>query len=382
MSLFPVYINENGTALPEDGFYYVVASNGVFVHKEVELASLLVKSNKPIPGLDEIKSAVRLKVPKIPLDIFHKTLYFFRRVYDKYSSEAAIILYYDPDTRQYAIYCPEQDVSGGSVNYDRDDNLDNPERIAELRKFRGDDANWGNSRGFRKVGTIHSHCNFSAFHSGTDIHDEIYFDGVHITIGHVNSNDVSITSSLVNNSNRFEIDPIQVISGVQSTKENENLLTKAVGFWKSWNSPRYIMKLTAEEQTAYESQIEEEIEKEWLPKVQKKTSHFFHQAVGRRKKKKRIMGFHTPGSSEAAGGMIKIVGGKSGDFSNRFLKKVRRAARILREFQDTLTDSQVNHHANILRQFFKRDVTDNDIDLVLELDKKGLPQDAEEKAQS
>ena len=44
------------------------------------------------------------------------------------------------------------------------------------------------SEGYTIFGTIHSHCDFSAFHSGIDDADEHGFDGVHVTIGNVNGN--------------------------------------------------------------------------------------------------------------------------------------------------------------------------------------------------
>ncbi|NDH07532.1 hypothetical protein EBX93_16715 [bacterium] len=50
---------------------------------------------------------------------------------------------------------------------------------------------------------FNSHCDFSAFHSGTDQADESTFDGIHITLGHVNRNDFSIVASLAFSDNRF-----------------------------------------------------------------------------------------------------------------------------------------------------------------------------------
>ena len=75
------------------------------------------------------------------------------------------------DLKSWEVEVPEQKVSGGGVSYERNDE--------EIQKFE--------EMGFVLVGSVHSHCEMGAFHSSTDDADEFNFDGLHITIGKINS---------------------------------------------------------------------------------------------------------------------------------------------------------------------------------------------------
>jgi len=114
---------------------------------------------------------ISINVPKIPASVIDEVLNFFRSVYNEHDSEAAVLLWYNNKQKKWYVEVPEQTVSGASVDYKRDEQ--------ESIKLQ--------SRNFFIVGTIHSHCNMDAFHSGTDDDDEFSFDGIHITIGHINS---------------------------------------------------------------------------------------------------------------------------------------------------------------------------------------------------
>ena len=63
------------------------------------------------------------------------------------------------------------------------------------------------------AGTIHSHAAMSAFHSGTDDHDEQFFDGVHITIGKLDSVP-EYSCSLVVHGKRAMFDASQLVDGM------------------------------------------------------------------------------------------------------------------------------------------------------------------------
>lgn len=121
--------------------------------------------------VDVEEGIVEIHLPKIPKDIINEIIDFFRYVYDLHSSEAIILLWYNFDTKQWELEIPIQVTTRASADYERD-----PKEEDYLR-----------SRGFTFVGTIHSHGNMGAFHSGTDDHDEFGLDGLHITIGHVMS---------------------------------------------------------------------------------------------------------------------------------------------------------------------------------------------------
>lgn len=387
--MFPVYVYEKGKELPNDGFYYVIAKNGAFVHKETDMCSMFV----PAPRFEEEKmqeldARITFKFPKLPFAIFWQALYFFRKVWDTHKGEAEVNIYYHPGTREYALCCHEQEVSGGGVHYGKEDLSDAAQREA-LQKFRKDSGEWGNSKGYRKVGSIHSHCNFSAFHSATDIHDEEDFDGVHITLGHVDCEAISISASLVANATRFKVNPDDVIANIQETEESEG--------WFAKKSERWIPDLTPEQVSEIEAKISPEVLNEWMPKVKKYSYHFFrgwgsdypthtqtgwqvsesdyqHDEDHRGKNKTQFtptlpidFGYGTPNTE------IRY-------YPRKILKKVKRAAKFLTPLQSR-TDNLEGEMAErvdaallILKKFFRKDhIADEDIELASKIDmEKGL----------
>lgn len=105
-----------------------------------------------------------LTIPRIPVALLHQTIEFFRKVYDKQQTEAAVLIRYNP-TRGHYVEVPEQDLSGGGVKYKADPTNTDPIVI-----------------------DIHSHHTMAPFFSGVDDRDEqsTQFYGVvgHIEISH------------------------------------------------------------------------------------------------------------------------------------------------------------------------------------------------------
>jgi hypothetical protein len=212
MSLFafPVYLAANGFVPPESGTYYLVAKDGIYLRTERLHGSSLVKV-KSIPFLDEANLNTKFTLPNIPAKIVHQAKTFFRAVFDNHQSESYLTLFYSKKLNDYNLWCPKQTVSYGSVNYDRTDTVP----VDERDYFGSEGSGW------QMVGTIHSHCDFSAFHSGTDEADEASFDGIHLTFGHVNSDKFSIASSICFNDNRTKMNPLDVADGLISDSEEE-----------------------------------------------------------------------------------------------------------------------------------------------------------------
>ena len=210
LPLFPVYLASNGFVPPEKGTYYLVAKDGIYMRVERLHGSSLVKV-KEIPFLDAAERQVTFDLPKISGLVMAQAKTFFKSVFEKHRSESYLTLYYSKKLEQYRLWCPKQTVSYASVNYDRTDGVP-----VEERNYLGNDGD-----GWQMVGTIHSHCDFSAFHSGTDEADEATFDGVHLTFGHVPRDRFSIASSLCFNNNRTKVDPSFVASGITEPVSEE-----------------------------------------------------------------------------------------------------------------------------------------------------------------
>ena len=278
LALFPVYLYEEGFEPPKTGTYYLVAKGGIYLHKETKAGNALVKTNS-IPWLEEPSMEFRLKLPKIPGRIIGQALNFFRMVFDKYRSESYVTLLYSAKLNQYRLWCPKQKVSHGSVNYDRTDQPDYEDRMTN---------DW------QMCGTIHSHCDFSAFHSGTDTHDEASFDGIHITLGHVNKSEFSMCASVAINDQRETLEPEQCCNGVIRVPTKETKYSKYMTF-----SDAYYFDLELPEEDAQGLVADlETIENEWMPKVEKETWSFF----GSGKKKASWEEIAGDGGSEWRGG--------------------------------------------------------------------------------
>jgi hypothetical protein len=275
LPLFPVYFYEKGKKLPENGIYYVIAENGIFVKVQHAVGEGLVKA-EGIPWLEKVTPEVKMTLPQIPARIIKQAHTFFRKVWDKYQSESYVQLYYSQELNQYRLHCPAQTVSFSSVNYDRADQFSYEERAGSASTDINKSLRW------TMAGTIHSHCNFSAFHSGTDTGDEETFDGIHITLGHVNRDEFSMVASVAINGNRTQLDPLNCVIGISNVENtNHNNFKKTNSNFHSsfmMNSTRvdqFFSLTLSEEESKNVNSDAEMIEVEWMPKVNKEAPQNF-----------------------------------------------------------------------------------------------------------
>lgn len=198
--MFPVYFVDQDpkeTGLPADDICYLVTKKGIFLKKKVGYIESVAPVDK-ISFLEEIQPDAKMDINPIEAEDAVQVFTFFRAVYNLHRAESATILFYNSQTGQYKIEAPHQKVSGGGVNYARGSVMVD---------------------GYDMVGTIHSHANFNAFHSGTDKADEKSFDGLHITFGHVADDQFSISCSIVANGYRVIVDPKLYIKGLKEVQK-------------------------------------------------------------------------------------------------------------------------------------------------------------------
>ncbi|MBI2632986.1 MAG: hypothetical protein HYW78_01175 [Parcubacteria group bacterium] len=197
--LFPVYFKDEQFQEPNDTIYYIIAKNGVFQVKKTKffVSSTLVfesKNKREIEWLHPHKSSIKLALQKkIPFERIAQVMSFFKDVYQKYHSEAIVIMYWFEKDERYEMKAPNQKVAPGRLPY------------YEVGK---------NPDGAVRVGTIHSHGRIDAFHSNIDHADEENDDGIHITIGNIDTI-VSISCSIMADGERQIIDVDDIIEGNQ-----------------------------------------------------------------------------------------------------------------------------------------------------------------------
>lgn len=190
-SLVPLSGSEQDLPEPENGPYYVATREGYFVMQRQHWGRFLTPV-KEIPTLPEQQNSWLWynAQPQLPPEIVSQAWGFFRFVYQLQKTEAMVDITWHRK-HGYRLFVPKQDVHHGGVKAER-----NPEHYQP---------------GSRVVGTIHSHCNFAAYHSGTDTHDADGHDGLHMTIGHVLDDKLDIAVMLSQGGERWEKVPLEKI---------------------------------------------------------------------------------------------------------------------------------------------------------------------------
>jgi hypothetical protein len=254
IQLYPVYLNSVGFKAPDKGTYYLVCQNGTYLRAERAFGSAFVKV-KDLPFLQSSPASFSYDLPPLPGRIIASAKKFFETVFKQHRSESYLTLMYSHKLKEYRLWCPKQEVSYASVDYERLDTVPFSESVGNP-----DGPQW------QDIGTIHSHCDFSAFHSGTDISDEDSFDGLHITIGHVNDLDFSLVSSLSVCQQRKEVDPLTVIDGIAAERQDmvEEKGSRG-GVWMRRES-RYQLSLSQEDKEWCDQNLQAIVD-EWMTKV-------------------------------------------------------------------------------------------------------------------
>ena len=137
-------------------FNYVLQPDGLWEIRNVQAGWLVrrrEKFTKPLPGFVEEKRE-DYGVPrygKIPAALYWQIVSFFKEICNDSGDEVYVQTFWNPATNAYENHVPKQIVSGASVRYERDQDL---EARCPL------------------VVETHSHNNMSAFFSGVDNADE------------------------------------------------------------------------------------------------------------------------------------------------------------------------------------------------------------------
>jgi hypothetical protein len=203
-----VFINDGTSQVPPEATRaMIVASDGIFQLKRIVLGGLPVieavtrmgegwDGDGLLPwGGPSLRLGFAEKIPQI---VLQQAVSFFRAVFDRFQTEAIVLLWYAPgapEGQRWQIMAPEQTVDPAHCHYD--------------------DPGAAPS-GWYCAGTIHSHGGMGSFHSGVDDHDEDHRDGIHITVGRVNSL-VEFAVSVMVNGERFKLELADVVAGVQPT---------------------------------------------------------------------------------------------------------------------------------------------------------------------
>lgn len=166
----------------------VIKDGKVYEPVETELFTSYVPSTKFV--VDKKEPVTVWKGPKIPWALWEQVVSFLRWTQKEFKAEAMMMFYYNRKSKEWAAWPFPQQPAGMTIKH-----LPDHPMFAEDRKKFGND--------WVQLGTIHHHCTMKAFQSGTDKDDECDRDGVHITLGNMESKELDIHTR-------------QVFSGMQS----------------------------------------------------------------------------------------------------------------------------------------------------------------------
>lgn len=185
--MFPIVGVDAGletTPLPA----FVVARDGLYLRKR-SLLGLSQTRVSQVAHLPAGREFVDYALPKVPAELMARAVGFFRAVYRRHRTEAAVLLLWRAGSFDLAV--PEQEVSAVSVSFDV--------AAADL------------PAGARLVGTIHSHAAASASASPTDEADEAELDGLHVVVGNFDRPRLGYAAAIVVDGVRFSRPPGRLI---------------------------------------------------------------------------------------------------------------------------------------------------------------------------
>jgi hypothetical protein len=164
-----------------------------------------VSQDKEIPGLIKFGIAHTIKEttgqcsytgPKITPEQWNEVLSFFKWTYDTTKSESQVRGFVNPREKKWGFWAFPQKANTGMTATELPEH---PNTAEDRKQFKDED-------GWIYFMTAHHHCSSGAFQSGTDEENERKQDGLHITIGKIDSPRHDLHARLYYNTMLFEAD--------------------------------------------------------------------------------------------------------------------------------------------------------------------------------
>lgn len=205
----PIYIKTSSEECwPEDSFFYILGSNGLFLCRNQEFFSSSIPMEGGPSVLQEQEAFLKILYPQLPRRLLEIAVGFFTVIYGIYGAEAAMLLIWNKTRRRYKLLVPEQrsivfeNLEGRifplSVHYELPNDIQADEYV---------------------IGDIHSHCNASAFSSLTDQNDEKHRTGLHIVVGRIKKEPPEFHIEAVIDGVRFNVKPEIILEGYKRRRK-------------------------------------------------------------------------------------------------------------------------------------------------------------------
>ena len=186
----------------DERLFYLLAREGLYLCREHEFFRSCVKAKGGPSELYPQQPFFEPRFPEIPPAVIERAVGFFTRIADLHGSEAAALLVWDRGERRVRLVIPEQTAtmggSSGPYRYPIGVHYDPPADLPSDQVVFGD---------------IHSHVDFAAYASHTDVADEAHSAGLHVVVGRIRDESPEFHVEAVVDGERFMLEPSQVVAG-------------------------------------------------------------------------------------------------------------------------------------------------------------------------
>jgi hypothetical protein len=189
--------------------FYILARDGLHICRNHDFFRSCVPADRGPSELEEQAQFLIPQFPMIPCETFERVVGFFDVIAERQGSEAAIVLIWDQQDEIVRLVVPEQVATmspewGGhrspiGVHYVPPTDLP---------------TNW------IPFGDIHSHVDYAAYASTTDVSDETHTAGLHIVVGRIHDEPPELHIEAVVDGTRFHLEPSQVIENYEKRRRD------------------------------------------------------------------------------------------------------------------------------------------------------------------
>ena len=225
----PIYLKESDDGpWPEDGIFYLLASNGLFLCRHHETFRSCAPVQSWPSELAAQQSFLEPAYPVVPRALMEQLVGFFSEMATRHGCEAGAYLVYDTTSKTTGSKAATGKAATGKAA-GKQFTVQVPPQVSTVREGFGD-ALYAIGLDYDHpeplpahqliLGTVHSHVYGAAYASGIDVHDEVGKPGVHIVVGRLDREPPDLHVEAVVDGNRFRLEPEAVIEDYQERRDD------------------------------------------------------------------------------------------------------------------------------------------------------------------
>lgn len=197
----PLYLKfeENMPWPEEESVFYLLSRDGLFLCRNHPFFTSCVPTSQWPGELAGQKTFLKANYPRLPRPLLERIVGFFDLIGKLHSSEAAVLLAWDPHGKKIVPIVPTQIGRVSRSYYGNRYPIDLSYQIPPLPPS------------LRLIGDIHSHVDGPAYASHTDQSDEVHSPGIHMVIGRIQEEPPQIHCEIISDGTRFRVRDLGLI---------------------------------------------------------------------------------------------------------------------------------------------------------------------------